>query len=114
MKTIIINRKEYNISAPLERVILQVWRDGPQAISDFDEGQYRRHRVNHVARNERRLPAVTGGALKIAYAVDRKIPAKYLADRPRVRRWVMPVNTRRINLVVRKLQEMEGLTAPSF
>ncbi len=107
MKTITINRKEYNISAPLERAIMEVWQYGPRAISDFSEGRFRRHRVNHVARNERRLPTVTGGALKIAYSVDREIPAKCLADRPRVRRWVMPVNTRRINLVVRKLQAME-------
>jgi hypothetical protein len=108
MKTITINRKEYKISAPLERAILRVWKDGPQAIGDFDEGRFRRYRVNHVARNERRLPTVTGGALKIVYVIDKEIPAKCLADRPRVRRWVMPVSKRRINLVVRKLQEMEG------
>jgi len=114
MKTIIINKQAFKVSAAMERAILRVADFGPQAIGDFDEGRYRRYRVNHVARNERRLPAMTGGALKIASAVDLKLPAKCLADRPRVRRWVMPVNTRRINLVVRKLQEMEGLTAPSF
>ena len=26
MKTITINRKEYNISAPLERAIMEVWQ----------------------------------------------------------------------------------------
>jgi hypothetical protein len=103
MKTITINRKEYNISAPLERVILRVWQAGPQAISDFEEGQYRRHRVNHVARNEHRLPAMTGGALQIAHIESGKVPAQAAKKRPRVTRWVLPADVRRLNLVIRKL-----------
>jgi len=103
MKTITINQKEYNISAPLERVLLQVWKAGPQAISDFDEGQYRRYRVNHVARNERRLPDVTGGALQIAHIESGKVPAQAAKKRPRVTRWVLPADARRLNLVIRKL-----------
>ena len=107
MKTITINRKEYNISAPLERAIMEVWQYGPRAISDFSEGRFRRHRVNHVASSARHLSAMTGGALHIVHVGAGEIPDECTIDRPRVRRWVMPVNTRRINLVVRKLQAME-------
>lgn len=105
MKTITINKKNFRITAGLERAILQVAAAGPQAISDFSEGQFRRHKVNHVASAARNLPAMTGGALQIAYAGSGKVPAQSAKQRPRVMRWVLPADARRFNLVVRKLAE---------
>lgn len=108
MKTITINKRFFQITAGLERAILQVAAAGPQAISDFSEGQFRRHKVNHVASAARNLPAMTGGALQIAYAGSSKVPAQSAKQRPRVVRWVVPTDTRRFNLVVRKLTEQES------
>lgn len=108
MKTITINKKNFQITAGMERATLQVAAAGPQAISDFSEGQFRRHRVNHVASAARKLPAMTGGALQIAYAGPGKVPAQSAEQRPRVVRWVVPADTRRFRLVVRKLTEQES------
>jgi len=105
MKTITINKESFQITAGMERAILQVAAAGPQAVSDFSEGRSWRHSVNHVASAARKLPAMTGGALQIAYAGSGKVPARSAKQRPRVVRWVVPADARRFNLVVRKLTE---------
>lgn len=106
MKTITISGKTHQISAPLERAIMQVHRFGPQAISDFEEGRGR-YRRNPVA-SARYLERETVGALKInetCLDADLKnIPAAVMKARPRVTKWVMPADKRRFNLVVKKLE----------
>jgi len=105
MKTITINNKQHKISAALERAIVRVSLAGPLAISDFEEG-VGRNRKNPVAK-ARNLEDQTAGALTLALVtrgyLPSKIPAKCLKARPCVQKWVLP-NTRRLNLVVKKLR----------
>jgi len=103
MKTITINNRQHHISAALERAIMRASLAGPLAISDFEEG-VGRNRKNPVAA-ARNLAEQTAGALTVApvWRASSKIPARCLKARPRVQKWILP-NTRRINLVVKKLR----------
>ena len=107
MKTIIINREEFKISAAFERVIDHVAKRGFGITSDFDEGSRARYRTNVVGscRTIEQLEAATAGAVTKQYGPG---PAAAEKAHPRARSFIVPTSARRLNLVVRKLR------APDF
>ena len=99
MKTIEINKEKHDISAPIERIIKAIAAHGPAALSDFTS---RRGRwMSNAAAQAYDLRRASAGAIEISYTTDHKL----LRQRPRVQRWVVPANKRRLNLVVKKLGE---------
>ena len=100
MKTITISNQPHHISAGIERVLRRIACQPHRALPlvDFEEGP-RKHRHNPAfARN---LIAVSAGAL--TPAGPGAVHPDAQSERPRAQRWIAATSTRRINLVIRKL-----------
>jgi hypothetical protein len=103
MKTIIINSQPHSISAGIERVLRRIACQPHRALPlvDFEEGP-RKHRRNPAYTRD--LIAVSAGAL--TPAGPGAIHPDAQAERPRAQHWIAATSTRRINLVIRKLDSI--------